>query len=402
MRTLLFSTLYPSGVRPGHGIFVETRLRELLASNAVETQVVAPVPWFFSTHPRYGEYARMARIPTRETHNGIEVAHPRYFLPPKVGMTMAPLSIALASIPAVRRILREGFDFDLIDAHYYYPDGIAAALLAKWFKKPFVVTARGTDLNLIPRHRLPRKMIRWAARRAEASICVSRALRDVLRELGAPADRIYVIRNGVDLSRFNPTPPNEARQALGLGVSPILLSVGNLVTNKGHHFVIDVLARLLLSYPDATLVVVGEGPERRNLETQVARMGLGMRVRFTGALPNAQLATWYSAADVLILASSREGWPNVLLEAMACGTPIVATKVGGIPEVVTTDSVGYLADSRDVPDLLKAVEGLLNARFDRAAVRAYAEGFGWQATTEAQLALFRRIASSHGDTGSHD
>ncbi len=401
IRTLLFSTLYPSSVRPRHGIFVETRLRELLASKAVETRVVAPVPWFFSTHPRYGDYARAARTPMRETHNGIEVEHPRYFLPPKVGMTVAPLSLALGAIATVRRLIREGFDFDLIDAHYYYPDGVAAALIAKWINKPFVVTARGTDLNVIPRYRLPRRMIRWTVGRAAASIGVSRALVDVLRGLGAPEDKVHVMRNGVDLSRFHPVPQNEARQALGLSGSPILLSVGNLVENKGHNFVIDVLAGLLTAHPDACLVIIGDGPDKQNLQNQVARLGLSERVRFVATLPNTDLATWYSAADVLILASSREGWPNILLESMACGTPVVATKVGGTPEIVTTDMVGWLVDRLNVSDLLGAVDGLLIARPDRAAVRAYAGNFGWAATTQAQLVLFNNVASSTGDDRRH-
>ena len=120
IRTLLFSSLYPSSVRPGHGIFVETRLRELLGSGRVCTRVVAPVPWFFSTHPRFGTYARMARTPRHEVFRGVDVSHPRYFLPPKVGMTIAPLSLAMGALPALRRLQRDGFDFDLIDACLLY------------------------------------------------------------------------------------------------------------------------------------------------------------------------------------------------------------------------------------------------------------------------------------------
>ena len=151
IRLLTFSSLFPSSVRPAHGIFVETRLRELLASGQVEAKVVAPVPWFFSTdEQRWGERARMARTPARETRNGIDVLHPRYLLLPKIGMTLAPLGMAMGAIPAVQRLIDEGFDFDVIDAHYYYPDGVAAAIIARHFGKPFTVTARGTDLNLIP------------------------------------------------------------------------------------------------------------------------------------------------------------------------------------------------------------------------------------------------------------
>ena len=221
IRLLTFSTLYPSSTRPGHGIFVETRLRELILSGEVEVRVVAPVPWFPSTAPRWGEYARMARTPLRETHNGIDVLHPRYALPPKVGMTIAPLSMALGAAKALRQLQREGYDFDVIDAHYYYPDGVAAALLARWFNKPLTITARGTDLNLIPQYTLPRHMMKWAAAKAQASIGVCAALIDVLRGWGVAEERLHVMRNGVDLQRFRPLPQAEARAQLGLTGAPM-------------------------------------------------------------------------------------------------------------------------------------------------------------------------------------
>ncbi|MCY7305745.1 MAG: glycosyltransferase family 4 protein, partial [Rhodoferax sp.] len=165
IRILTFTTLYPSSVRPGHGIFVETRLRELMASGQVDARVIAPVPWFHSTHSRFGEYARMARTPRREMRNGLDVQHPRYFLPPKIGMTIAPFSLALGAMSAVRRLIKEGFSIDLIDAHYYYPDGVAAAILAQRFNLPFTVTARGTDVNLIARLPITGGLVRWAAKR---------------------------------------------------------------------------------------------------------------------------------------------------------------------------------------------------------------------------------------------
>lgn len=391
-RTLLFSTLYPSSVRPNQGIFVETRLRELLGSGQVQTRVVAPVPWFFSTHPRFGDYARMASTPLRETYHGIDVQHPRYFLPPKVGMNIAPFTLAMGAVPAVQRLLDEGYDFDVIDAHYYYPDGVAAALLARYFNKPFTVTARGTDLNLIPRHFLPRRMMQWAASRAAASIGVCAALVDVLRAWHIPQERLHVMRNGVDLERFHPVPQDTVRTELGLKGAPLLVSVGYLVERKGHHIAIDALAKLLPAFPQARLIVIGDGEERDNLRTLCKRLGVEDRVSFTGALPNAELFRWYSAADVMILASSREGWANVLLESMACGTPVVATRIWGTPEVVAGDVAGRLVDQRDGGAFADAIRLLLSAYPERSRVRAYAEKFSWQNTTNAQLALFDQIA----------
>lgn len=392
LRTLLFSTLYPSSARPLHGIFVETRLRELLRSGEVETQVVAPVPWFFSTDARWGEYATMARTPHHELHHGIAVHHPRYLLLPKVGMTMAPFSLALAALPTLRQLIADGYDFDVIDAHYYYPDGVAAALLARWLDKPFVVTARGTDLNLIPQHRLPRKMIHWAAARADASIGVCAALMDVLRDWGLDGSRLHVIRNGVDLERFTPWPQEAMRAKLGLAGAPLLLSVGHLIERKGHHLAVEALAQLLPAHPQARLLIVGEGAERGSLEQLIRRLGVQDHARLVGAVPNDQLAQWYSAADALILASSREGWANVLLESMACGTPVVATRIWGTPEVVANATAGQLVDERSGAGIAAGVAALLRGLPDRAAVRAYAEGFSWQGTTDRQLELLSSLA----------
>src|SRR6202012_3158809 len=281
-------------------------------------RVVAPVPWFPSTNPRYGDYALFARTPRRETLMGVDVRHPRYALPPKIGMTVAPLALALGALPAIRGILAEGFDFDVIDAHYYYPDGVAAALLSRWLGKPFVVTARGSDVNLIARYRLPGRMMRWAARQAAASIGVSKALADAMGEWDIAREKLHVMRNGVDLERFRPLPQDEARARLGLHGRPLLLSVGNLVPLKGHDLTIAAFAGLLPDYPEAQLVLVGAGPERERLEAQVRAAGLEGRVLFAGTVGNADLPQWFSAADLSILASSREGLPNALLELMAC------------------------------------------------------------------------------------
>lgn len=392
IRTLLFSTLFPNSVKPVHGIFVETRLRELLKSGAVETKVVAPVPWFPSANPRFGEYARWAAVPKRETRNGIDVLHPRYPLLPKVGMTTAPLALALAALPAVRQLQAEGFDFDVVDAHYYYPDGVAAALIARWLGKPLSITARGTDLNLLPQYALPRAMMHWAARRADASIGVCSALMDVLRGWGIDGQRLHVMRNGVDLERFRPLPQAQMRQELGLDGAPLLLSVGLLIERKGHHLAIEAMPALLQTHPQARLAIVGDGPERERLKALARNLGVQPRVSFVGAVPNEQLLRWYSAADALILASSREGWANVLLEAMACGAPVVATRIWGTPEVVTPQSGGVLFEPREAAALAAALQQLLAAMPAREDVRRYAEGFSWQQTTQAQLALFGRLA----------
>jgi teichuronic acid biosynthesis glycosyltransferase TuaC len=387
IRVLLFSSLYPSAVRPIHGIFVETRLRELVKTGEVEAKVVAPVPWFPFKGDRFGGYGSFAATAYCEIHNDLEVHHPRYFLPPKVGMNLAPFTMALGALATIKRLQRDGFDFDLIDAHYYYPDGVAAGLLAKWLHKPFVVTARGTDLNLIPQYRFPRSLILKAADKAKASIGVCQALMDSLRDLGADPAKLHTFRNGVDLVRFVPESRQQARHKLGLPLDKkLLLSVGHLVERKGHHIAI---AALPLLPADVHLLIVGGGVELSVLQSQAQVAGVAARVKFAGVVPQIDLKWWYSAADALTLCSSREGWANVLLESMACGTPVIATNIWGTPEVVSKPEAGMLMDTRSGQGLADGWGKLFAAYPSREATRAYAETFSWDETTQGQLCLFK-------------
>ena len=151
IRLLTFSTLFPHAARPNHGIFVENRLRHLLASGQASSIVLAPVPWFPSTSARFGDWAVNAKAPREEARYGIPIHHPRYPVIPKVGMSAAPWLLYRAMVPEVERLLAAGHRFDVIDAHYVYPDGVAATWLGKRFGLPVTITARGTDVNLIPR-----------------------------------------------------------------------------------------------------------------------------------------------------------------------------------------------------------------------------------------------------------
>lgn len=386
MRLLTFSTLFPNAERPGHGIFVETRLRHLVASGVVSSRVVAPIPWFPLTHPRFGNYAAFARAPQREVRSGLQVEHPRYFLPPKVGMNIAPQMLVQAAKPLIARMIDEGGDFDLIDAHYFYPDGVAATRLGKYFNKPVVITARGSDITLLPQYPKPRRMILQAAADASGIITVCNALRDELIALGADAQKIVSLRNGVDLELFQPIDREQARRELGM-TAYTLVTVGHLVPVKGHALILQALPLL----PHVHLLIAGNGPLRASLETLAQELGVADRVKFLGALPQSELRRYYGVADAMVLASEREGWANVLLEAMACGTPVVASRVWGTPEVVASAEAGVLMEARTPQALANAVRRLQENVPDRAATRRYAEGFSWDATTAGQIALFERI-----------
>jgi glycosyltransferase involved in cell wall biosynthesis len=391
IKILTFSTLFPNSVSPSHGVFVETRLRHLLASGEVSARVLAPVPWFPSSNPAFGQYAKFASVPREEVRFGMKVEHPRYFLPPKVGMTPAPLLLALSASSSIKKMLAAGEDFDLIDAHYFYPDGVAAVMLGKWFNKPVVITARGTDISLIPHYTLPRKMILWAAKHAAGMITVCQALKDEMVSLGLPEKNIVALRNGVDLDLFQPCDRQAERARLNL-TRPTLLSVGHLIPRKGNELIIRAMPQL----PDTDLLIAGDGPEKAMLTALAAELGVAERVRFTGVLAQTELRSYYGAADALVLASSREGWANVLLEAMACGTPVVASNVWGTPEVVATSDAGVLMPTRTPEGIASGVKTLFDNYPKHIATRRYAEKFSWSDTTAGQLTLFKEILERRG------
>ncbi len=387
MKLLTFSTLYPNVVTPHHGVFVENRLRHLLANSQVQSKVVAPVPWFPFGAKVYGEYGGFARVPASEIRHGISIQHPRYLVVPKIGMNWTPSAMAATALPVIERIIADGYDFDILDAHYFYPDGVAAVKIAQALNKPVTITARGTDLNLVPQYTKPRAMIQSAAREASAMVTVCQALKDSLIELGVADERVVVLRNGVDLEAFSP-PGNrdELRSFLGIRDKTIL-SVGHLIERKGHHLVIEALQLL----PDIKLLIAGQGPENKRLQQLAGDLGVVDRVTFLGVLPSEELCQYYGAVDMLVLASSREGWANVLLESMACGTPVVATNIWGTPEVVSAPEAGILVESRTVESIAKGIKYLYANAPSKILTRQYAERFSWDDTSLGLLKLFRRV-----------
>ena len=229
-------------------------------------------------------------------------------------------------------------------------------------------------------------MILQAAEDCAAIITVSSALKDAIVSLGVTASKITVLRNGVDLDLFYPEDRAQARARLGV-TRYALASVGNLIPEKGHHLAIEALRDL----PDAELLIAGGGPEEARLKMLASSLGVADRVKFLGVLRQAELRSLYSAADVLVLASAREGWPNVLLEAMACGTPVAASAVGGVAEIVGASEAGVLLDERSTGGIVRGITHLREALPSRSATRAYAEQFGWQPTTDGQLDLFHLV-----------
>ncbi len=389
MHILTLTTLFPNSLQPVHGVFISNRMESFTRKYGWDWTVLAPVPYFpripIAPRSRYGLYARM---PALEEPWGYPLHHPRYLVTPKLGMCFYGAWMAKAVRRTILEIHRKK-PIDLIDCHYVYPDGTAGVESGRELGVPVILSARGTDLNLYPRLRGIRPLIRKNLEACRHLICVCSGLQAAALELGTPPEKTSVIGNGVDVQRFRRRDREEARRRLGLPpAGRILLSVGHLTARKGFDLVLEAFAGL--PDPDLLLVIAGEGEEKESLAKRAESLGLLGRVRFPGAVLNRDLPDWYSAADLFVLASSREGWPNVLCEAQAMGLPVVATRVWGVPEIVDHPSVGLLVEERSVEALRAALDRALQTRWDNLFIEQRGRCRTWDRVSEELLPVFQR------------
>jgi glycosyltransferase involved in cell wall biosynthesis len=395
---LVWSSLFPGPAQPQAGIFIRERMFRVGAQ--LPLTVISPQPWFplqglirlFRPHFRPVQ-------PRREEQSGIEVLRPRYFSVPGLLKRYDGWFMALGARATVRRLRRAG-RATVIDAHFAFPDGYAATLVARQEGLPCTITLRGTETRHARDPALRRRLVA-ALRSASRVFSVSASLKRLATEVGLPEAAVLVVGNGVDSQRFRPMPRAEARSALGLDEqAQVLVTVGGLVERKGYHRVIACLPGLLAEFPNLHYLCVGSaGPEgdfSAVLEAQVAQLGLGSRVRFLGAMPPEAVRGVVAAADVSVLATRNEGWANVLLEAMACGVPVVATDVGGNAEVICREDLGTIVPFDDPAALLQALREALRRDWDRAAIREYALQNDWSTRVPVLVDEFRRVAAGGG------
>jgi teichuronic acid biosynthesis glycosyltransferase TuaC len=390
MNILVLTTLYPNNVQHRHGVFIENRVKELVKCYPeAKVRVIAPVPYFPSWLP-IKEYQQYSKIALQETRSSISVLHPRYFVIPKIGMYITPYFLYRTCLTSIAKIQEEGFSIDVIDSHYFYPDGVVASWIGEELDIPVMVTARGSDINVIPDNSIARQHIVKALTDIQASAAVSQALADEMVKLAPLAKQPVVLKNGVDLDLFHPDAPEPTLPFKLESGEKLILSVGNLIELKGHHLVIKALGSL----DKVKLIVIGEGEYKSTLQKLVEDLSLTDRVYFIGNIMQAHLPGYYATADAVVLASSREGMPNVLLESLACGTRVIATNVGGIKELIGSSEVGTLLSSRSTMSIVEALLSVLSKEKQPKIIRLYAQQFGWKGTTDRQYSLLQKLVTN--------
>jgi teichuronic acid biosynthesis glycosyltransferase TuaC len=379
VKILVLSHLFPNNVRDTQGLFVLERVRHM-ARHASLT-VIAPIQWF-PLPALFPRYAGNRAVTPRSTRGGLDILHPRNYVLP--GLHVASAFFLCAALLLDRECRRRVRAAQVLDTHWTFPDALAAAVLGWIFDKPYVVTIRGHEAFYEGQGRMRAALIRACLRRAAGVIGVSEELRrKAIRLAGLPEAKTRTVSNGIDTVRFHPGDRAAARAALGLpGKARILLSIGRVSPGKGFHLLVEALPEVLGEHPDTLLIIVGEAdPEGGDaylarLRSDIGRLGLAARVRFVGKVLPDNLAEWYAACDCFCLASASEGSPNVVLEALACGRPVVATAVGGIVETLSDGALGLLVKPVVKPVAAAAPQGgELGARLREALARAWDEGY---------------------------
>ena len=384
LRIVTLATLYPNDARPGLGRFVETQTVRLAERADVDLRVISPValpPPPFDRHPRY---AALRALPTHEIRQGVQVYRPRAALIPGIGGALNPLFTARAAMPVLSELRSQGFAFDVIDAQFFFPDGPAAMRLARAFDVPFSIKARGSDIAYWGQQRWTRAAVHQAAHAAGGLLAVSAALGRQMVELGLPTASVHY--TGVDLDHFGRVDRAAAKIALGIN-GPLVVSIGNLVALKGHAIVVDAVASL----PGVSLWIAGDGPERSRLAAGIAASGAADRIRLMGAVPHDQVPNLLAAADVVALASEREGLANVWVEALAAGTPVVAPDIGSAREVLDRPDAGRIV-ARTGAAFATAIQDLIGTPPNPAATRAAAARFSWDRNSQELFDHLLRVA----------
>ena len=384
LKILSLSTEYPNPAEPGKGLFVQARLQGIAA--LADLIVIAPVAVFDYANPE-GRLLASFTIPKSRSDDGTKVLHVRWLYPPFGGWLNAFFLHLRLLWPVAR--LRLSRAVDLIDAHFTHPEGIAAALLGRTLGIPFMITMRGSELRY-RHHRLKRFWMAWALRRANRVITVSDGLRALAVELGADPAAVKTVPNGINHRIFYRRDREACRRVHHIPEDAlVVLSAGDLARIKGHHCVIEALRSLVDEGLPAHLLIAGgvgrSGQYVAALRKRVTELGLEDRVRFLGMATQNTLAELMSGADVFCLASASEGWPNVVNEALACGTPVVATDVGAVRQMLPSVRFGSVVPVDDTASLVAALRDVLTRGWDHAAISSWGRSRSWDLVAKEVL-----------------
>ncbi|HEX3903422.1 MAG TPA: glycosyltransferase family 4 protein [Polyangia bacterium] len=391
LRVLVVTELFPNAVMPTFSIF--NKLQCAALSQLCEVDVRATIPWFPGARrfKKWSPAGKFADVPAEEQIEGMHVRHPRFLFVPKIGRPLSPALYAASLWPSVRKLRGK---IDVVLGCWAFPDGLASILLARRLGVACAVKVHGSDLNVLPQQRSLKMLLRWGLPRVDRLIAVSRPLGQRAIELGVPPARIDIVANGIDRAVFHPRDRGEARARLQLPGGRLVIYVGRLEAAKGVVDLAEAFRRLAPGQANLRVAFIGDGAARPRCEELAA--AFPGRVFLTGALPMPAVADWIAASDILTLPSWNEGTPNVLLEALASGRRVVATNVGGIPDVVSSPRLGELVPARDVAALAEALARAVETPYDPQEMTSAAPHSWPESAARLRDALAAAVAHHRG------
>lgn len=383
MKILVISSIFPNGQDLTKGVFIKQQISEL--SKLCKLKVVAPVPYSLPVK-MIKKWYKFSKVKQEEIIDNIEVYHPRYLVIPKIGRFLYGFCYYFGIYKTVKNIFKD-FKFNIILTYFAYPDGFATALLSKICKKPFVIKTMGSDINVFTRNMIRRELTKYVLNKAYRVIAVSSDIKQKVVELGISPHKTTVIPNGINDSLFLRKDKLECRKGLSVPVDKsVILFIGNLKKDKGVIELINVFEKLVKSGDNSSiLIIIGTGELKLKIINMIRKMKLTDQIILKGVVPHKEIPLWINACDVFCLPSYNEGCPNVILEALVCGKPVVGTEVGGIQEIVNSDNIGILVPPKNEELLSEAIQTALKRKWNTELICKIVEGMTWQRTANKIL-----------------
>ena len=386
---VIISNLYPNNVETTKGLFIKQLADSL--SNLCEITVVSPIPF----HPL--DLIRKPAIVDKEMINGIVVLHPRYIVIPKMLRSLIGYFFSKGILNTIKSLKNQG-KADIISAHWAYPDGYGASLVAKKLNIPFSVHALGCDINDYTKYKIRRKLIVSALNNSNINIVKSQALKDKITSLGVNSDKTHVIHNGVDQDKFKRTDVSIARKSVQSYSNKVkfdddikyCLFIGNFQIEKGLNYLLDAFDKI--KNEKIHLIIIGAGPLQQSVEEQINQLNLNAHVTLVGRVEHQQIPNYMSASDLLCLPSLREGCPNVVLESLSCGTPVVASNVGAVPDIISKKELGVIVPACDPVAL---AQGLTKGLKLKENILPEFEWYSWQENAERVNDELQKLVSEN-------
>jgi teichuronic acid biosynthesis glycosyltransferase TuaC len=365
-----------------NGSFIKEQV-DCLSNNFEQVNVISALsyfPQFMLKFKRFRNLVKCVSYPQNYSYGNINVYYPKYCpLPTFPDFFM--LIRKHFNYSAVKSLIaKKKIDFDIIHSHFIFPAGYVGMKLKERYHVPLIITAHGGDV-----YKTPFKNDKWfqlsksILEHADKIITTSnRNFNIIMKEFGISKYKVHIIGNGFDDKKFYKRDQYQIREKLSLPQNKkILLSIGNLVEIKGHKYLIEAINKVLEIRKDILCIIIGRGIEKDNLQNQIDSLRLNDTIKIINGINHDNVPIWMNACDLFVLPSLDEGFPTVIPEALACGKPVIASRVGGVPEIVNNEYIGELFQKKDIDDLATVIIDALNKEWDNEKIIKYTQEYTW-------------------------